>query len=59
MLHKVTYMQAIKNLSLLSCDISEALKGLVGEHNARRGSIKVFEAMQDVRLNKHLFYVCM
>ncbi len=36
---------------------AEGLKGLVGEHNAHRGSIKFFEAMQDIRLNKHLFYV--
>ena len=36
---------------------TESLKGLVGVHNAKRGSIKFFEAMQDIRLNKQLFYV--
>ena len=37
--------------------VTESLKGLVGVHDARRGSIKFFEAMQDIRLNKQLFYV--
>ena len=36
---------------------SDAVKTLVGEENARRGTIKMFEVLQDVRLNKHLFYV--
>ena len=36
---------------------ADALKNLVGEDNARHGTIKVFEALQDVRLNKHIFYV--
>ncbi|XP_067663522.1 sorting nexin-25-like isoform X1 [Haliotis asinina] len=37
-------------------NIPDALKNLVGEDNARRGTIKMFEALQDVRLNKQLFY---
>ena len=37
--------------------ISDAVKTLVGDENARRGTIKMFEVLQDVRLNKHLFYV--
>ena len=37
--------------------ISDAVKTLVGEENARRGTIKMFEVLQDVKLNKHLFYV--
>ena len=37
--------------------VSDAVKTLVGEENARRGTIKMFEVLQDVRLNKHLFYV--
>ncbi|KAI0217802.1 Sorting nexin-25 [Lamellibrachia satsuma] len=37
-------------------NIPDALKNLVGEDNARHGTIKVFEALQDVRLNKHVFY---
>lgn len=38
-------------------NIPDALKSLLGENNARRGSIKVFEVLQDTRLNKHLFYI--
>ncbi|WAQ97897.1 SNX25-like protein [Mya arenaria] len=34
----------------------DAVKSLVGEENARRGTIKMFEVMQDVRLNKHILY---
>jgi hypothetical protein len=30
---------------------------LIGEKNSKNGIIKVFEALQDYRLNKHLFYV--
>jgi len=37
--------------------ISETAKTLINDDNARYGMIKVFEAVQDVRLNKHLFYV--
>ncbi|XP_064621309.1 sorting nexin-25-like isoform X2 [Lineus longissimus] len=33
------------------------LKNLIGEKNAKQGAIKMFESLQDVRLNKHLFYV--
>lgn len=36
---------------------SDAVKTLVGEENKRRGTIKMFEVLQDVRLNKQLFYV--
>lgn len=35
---------------------SDAIKTLVGEENAKRGTIKMFEVLQDTRLNKHLFY---
>nr|CAB3266459.1 sorting nexin-25 [Phallusia mammillata] len=37
-------------------NIPEALNGLVGHENARRGTLKMFHALQDRRLNKHLFY---
>lgn len=37
-------------------NIPEALKNLVGEDNARRGTIKVFEVLQNKTLNKHLLY---
>ena len=37
--------------------VPDALKNLVGEDNARRGTIKVFEVLQNKRLNKHLIYV--
>jgi len=36
---------------------SETAKTLINEDNARRGTIKVFEAIQNEQLNKHLFYV--
>lgn len=36
---------------------TDAVKNLVGEENARRGTIKMFEVLQDVRLNKQLVYV--
>ncbi|KAK3599208.1 hypothetical protein CHS0354_012814 [Potamilus streckersoni] len=38
-------------------NMPEAVKSLVGDDNAKRGAIKMFEVFQDVRLNKHLFYV--
>ncbi|KAK6621433.1 hypothetical protein RUM44_001240 [Polyplax serrata] len=34
----------------------EVLNNLVGQQNARRGAIKIFETLQDVRLNKQLIY---
>ena len=37
--------------------VPDALKNLVGEDNARRGTIKVFEVLQNKTLNKHLIYV--
>jgi hypothetical protein len=30
---------------------------LIGEKNSKTGIIKIFEALQDYRSNKHLFYV--
>lgn len=37
-------------------NIPDTLKNLVGEDNARHGTIKVFEVLQNRTLNKHLFY---
>lgn len=37
-------------------NIPDTLKNLVGEDNARRGTIKVFEVLQNRTLNKHLLY---
>ncbi|KAJ4442220.1 hypothetical protein ANN_12086 [Periplaneta americana] len=37
-------------------NIPEVLNNLVGQQNARRGAMKVFETLQDARLNKQLFY---
>ncbi|XP_050417807.2 sorting nexin-25 isoform X2 [Patella vulgata] len=37
-------------------NVPDALKNLVGEDNAKHGTIKMFEVMQDVRLNKQIFY---
>jgi hypothetical protein len=38
-------------------NIPEVLSNLVGQQNAQRGATKVFETLQDPRLNKQLFYV--
>ena len=35
----------------------DAVKNLVGDDNAKRGAVKMFEASQEQRLNRHLFYV--
>jgi len=37
-------------------NIPDALNSLFGDRNAVHGSIKVFEVLQDIRLNKHAFY---
>ncbi|XP_048774013.1 sorting nexin-25-like [Ostrea edulis] len=37
-------------------NIPDAVRTLLGEENGRRGAIKMFEVLQDPRLNKHLFY---
>ncbi|KAJ9596971.1 hypothetical protein L9F63_012001 [Diploptera punctata] len=37
-------------------NIPEVLSNLVGQQSARRGAMKVFETLQDPRLNKQLFY---
>lgn len=37
-------------------NLPDAVKTLVGEDNARQGAIKLFEVLQDNRLNKQLFY---
>ena len=36
---------------------ADVLKNLVGADNARRGVIKLFEVLQDEKLNRHLLYV--
>ena len=38
-------------------NIPEVLSILVGQQSARRGAMKVFETLQDPKLNKQLFYV--
>uniref|UniRef100_A0A6I8RF47 Sorting nexin 25 n=1 Tax=Xenopus tropicalis TaxID=8364 RepID=A0A6I8RF47_XENTR len=40
-------------------NIPDALQNLVGQQNARHGIIKVFNALQENRANKHLLYVMM
>ena len=37
-------------------NIPDIVNQLLGDKNARRGVLKVFEALQDERLNKQLFY---
>lgn len=36
---------------------SDALQNLVGQQNARYGIIKIFNALQETRANRHLLYV--
>ncbi|CAH3198059.1 unnamed protein product, partial [Porites evermanni] len=38
-------------------NIPEVLQNLVGKKNSKVGAQKVFEAFQDIRVTKHLFYV--
>jgi sorting nexin-25 len=38
-------------------NIPEVLSNLVGQQSARKGAMKVFETLQDPKLNKQLFYV--
>ncbi|KAL9971473.1 hypothetical protein ACROYT_G017639 [Oculina patagonica] len=38
-------------------NIPEVLQNLVGKKNSKLGTLKVFEAFQDIRVTKHLFYV--
>ncbi|MEE6460808.1 hypothetical protein FKM82_001109 [Ascaphus truei] len=40
-------------------NIPDALQNLVGQQNARHGIIKIFNALQENRANKHLLYVLM
>ncbi|KAM5279335.1 sorting nexin-25 isoform 4-T4 [Hipposideros larvatus] len=40
-------------------NIPDALQSLVGQQNARHGIIKIFNALQETRANKHLLYVLM
>nr|DBA29133.1 TPA: hypothetical protein GDO54_009390 [Pyxicephalus adspersus] len=40
-------------------NIPDALQNLVGQQNARYGIIKIFNALQENRANKHLLYVLM
>ncbi|KAJ7377095.1 sorting nexin 25 [Desmophyllum pertusum] len=35
----------------------QVLQNLVGKKNSKLGTLKVFEAFQDIRVTKHLFYV--
>ncbi|XP_078326331.1 sorting nexin-25-like isoform X2 [Crassostrea virginica] len=37
-------------------NMPDAVRTLLGEENGRRGAIKMFEVLQDSRLNKHMFY---
>ncbi|XP_054845769.1 sorting nexin-25 [Eublepharis macularius] len=38
-------------------NIPDTLQSLVGQQNARHGVIKVFDALQETKANKHLLYV--
>ena len=53
---KFDFISMLRKCVSKAC-VADALKNLFGEQNARHGTIKLFEVMQDVHLNKHLFYV--
>ncbi|XP_023973118.2 sorting nexin-25 isoform X2 [Physeter macrocephalus] len=40
-------------------NVPDMLQSLVGQQNARHGIIKIFNALQETRANKHLLYVLM
>ncbi|CAG2066336.1 unnamed protein product, partial [Timema podura] len=46
----------IEAKELVLNNIPEVLSNLVGQQNSRRGAVKVFETLQDPRLNRQLFY---
>lgn len=37
--------------------VADTLQSLVGQQNARHGVVKVFNALQERKANKHLLYV--
>ncbi|XP_041485522.1 sorting nexin-25-like isoform X1 [Lytechinus variegatus] len=37
-------------------NLPDFLQNLLGKHNSRLGAIKIFEALQDTRTTKHIFY---
>lgn len=41
---------------MLVANIPDVFNQLLGHKNARRGALKVLDALQDERLNKQLFY---
>nr|CAD7404520.1 unnamed protein product [Timema poppensis] len=47
---------SIEAKDLVLNNIPEVLSNLVGQQNSRRGAVKVFETLQDPRLNRQLFY---
>lgn len=51
---KLTYLLAKQ---YLINNIPDAFSNLIGQQNARKGFLKVFEALQNKKANKQLFYV--
>lgn len=47
----------ISGRSEYKLNFSDMLQSLVGQQNARYGIIKIFNALQEKRANKHLLYV--
>lgn len=47
----------ISNSIECKLNFSDTLQSLVGQQNARHGIIKIFNALQETRANKHLLYV--
>ena len=50
------FLKRLEAQDLLVANIPDVFNQLLGIKNARRGTLKVFDALQDQRLNKHLFY---
>lgn len=51
---RCTYISSSSEYKL---NFSDMLQSLVGQQNARYGIIKIFNALQETRANKHLLYV--
>ena len=51
-----SYFDRLEVRDLLVANIPDVFNQLLGHKNARRGTLKVLDALQDERLNKQLFY---
>lgn len=57
MYHVICNMHFTNNSTEYKLNFPDTLQSLVGQQNARHGIIKIFNALQETRANKHLLYV--